>query len=100
MEPGRQQSDGFPMAVVVEGGLALVAAFLAWLFGVRLRDQFPIGGQPLAVAVGRGVLAALPMLALFWIWFARNGRRCAICASKSNGWFARCFPPAARRNSP
>lgn len=67
MQRERQQSDGFPMAVVVEGGLALVAALLAWLFGVRLRDQFPTQGQPLAIATARGIVAAMPMLALFWI---------------------------------
>lgn len=67
MEPPRQQSDGFPMAVVVEGGLALAAAFLAWLLGVRLRDQFPAWGWSLGAAGGRGVLAALPMLVLFWV---------------------------------
>ncbi len=55
------------MAVLVEGGLALVAALLAWLLGVRLRDQFPSASQPLAVAAARGVVVALPMLSLFWI---------------------------------
>ena len=29
------------MAVVVEGGLALVALVLAWLFNVPVRDLFP-----------------------------------------------------------
>jgi membrane protease YdiL (CAAX protease family) len=63
----RDQSDGFPMAVLVEGGLALAAAFLAWVLNVPLRDQFPAWGLPLAIAAGRGVLAALPMLVVFWV---------------------------------
>lgn len=65
MAERRQHTDGFPMAVMVEGGIALVAALLAWLFGVRLRDQFPTWGAPLAIAAGRGALAAIPMLILF-----------------------------------
>jgi hypothetical protein len=67
MAQTRQQSDGFPMAVLVEGGLALTAAILAWLLSVPLREQFPTSGQPLAAAVARGVLATLPMLVVFWI---------------------------------
>jgi uncharacterized protein len=55
------------MAVVVEGGLALAAAFLAWLLGVRLRDQFPSAAATWAAAIARGILAALPMLVLFWV---------------------------------
>ena len=35
------------MAVVVEGGLALVALVVAWLFRVPLRDMFPAVGAPL-----------------------------------------------------
>lgn len=66
MAQTRQQSDGFPMAVLVEGGLALAAAILAWLLSVPLRQQFPPPGQPLATAMLRGILATLPMLALFW----------------------------------
>jgi membrane protease YdiL (CAAX protease family) len=67
MAQTRDESDGFPMAVLVEGGLALAAGFLAWLLNVSLRQQFPASGRPLAMAVARGVLVALPMLALFWI---------------------------------
>jgi uncharacterized protein len=63
----RQQPDGFPMAVLVEGGLALVAVFLGWLFSVPLRAQFPESGRSLAAAAVRGVFATLPMFALFWI---------------------------------
>ena len=51
------------MAVAVEGGLALVAIVLAWLFRISLRDQFPTSGGQTASAVGRGLLATLPMLA-------------------------------------
>jgi membrane protease YdiL (CAAX protease family) len=68
MSPAKQQpTDGFPMAVAVEGGLVLVALFLGWLFSVPLREQFPKSGQPLAAAVARGIFATLPMFALFWI---------------------------------
>jgi membrane protease YdiL (CAAX protease family) len=66
MAQSRPQSDGFPMAVLVEGGLALAAACLGWLFSVPLRDLFPEWGQPLAAAAARGILFTLPMFVLFW----------------------------------
>jgi hypothetical protein len=64
---------GFAIAVIVEGGLALVAALFAWLFGVPLREQIAPAGTPLAWAVGRGLLAALAMLAVFW-WLVHSDR--------------------------
>jgi CAAX protease family protein len=60
------RSNGFATAVVVEGGLALVAAALAWLFHVPLREQFAPLGQPLIAAFLRGLLATVPMLIVFW----------------------------------
>lgn len=60
------RSDGFAMAVMVEGGLALLAVMLAWLFRVPLGDQIAAWGAPLAWAVARGLLVTLPMLAVFW----------------------------------
>ena len=54
------------MAVMVEGGLAMLALALAWLFHVPLADQFAAWGQPLAWAVARGAAVTLPMLAIFW----------------------------------
>jgi membrane protease YdiL (CAAX protease family) len=59
------EPDGFPMAVAVEGAIALVAMFLAWLFGVPLRDQMPDSRATLAAAVARGFVATAPMLAIF-----------------------------------
>jgi membrane protease YdiL (CAAX protease family) len=59
------------MAVVVEGAIALVAVFLAWLFGVSLRDQMPAFGSPFILAVTRGLVATLPMLAAFW-WLVHS----------------------------
>lgn len=72
MDSSAQRSDGFAMAVVVEGGLALVAVIAAWLFHVTLRDMFPEAGAPLVSAVVRGLLATLPMLAIFWILVNSN----------------------------
>jgi membrane protease YdiL (CAAX protease family) len=59
------------MAVAVEGAIALVAVFLAWLFGVPLRDQFPQFGTPLIAPVVRGLIATLPMLSVFW-WLVHS----------------------------
>lgn len=58
-------NDGFGMAVIVEGGIAVLAVLLAWLFQVTLREQFAAWGTPLALAVGRGIVATLPMLCVF-----------------------------------
>jgi membrane protease YdiL (CAAX protease family) len=67
MESADQRSDGFAMAVVVEGGLACIGLLLAWLFQVPLREMFPPMGAPLVAATTRGLLATLPMLAIFWV---------------------------------
>jgi len=55
------------MAVVVEGGLACIALLLAWLFQVPLREMFPAIGAALVASTTRGLLATLPMLAIFWV---------------------------------
>jgi membrane protease YdiL (CAAX protease family) len=61
------------MAVVVEGALAVVAVLLAWLFSVPLRELIPPFGAPLGWAVGRGLIATVPMLAVFW-WLVHSER--------------------------
>jgi membrane protease YdiL (CAAX protease family) len=66
------RSDGFPMAVMVEGALALLAVGLAWLFNVPLREQIPTG-MPLVWAVGRGLAVTAPMLGMFW-WLVHSDR--------------------------
>jgi membrane protease YdiL (CAAX protease family) len=66
MHAPSHRTDGFAMAVVVEGGLVLVALALAWAFGVSLRDQFPASGISLVYALVRGLVATLPMLVLLW----------------------------------
>lgn len=58
------ENHGFRLAVLVEGGLALLAAFLAWLFHVPLREQ--LAGDALQATL-RGIVATLPMLAAFWM---------------------------------
>ena len=67
MDSSAQRSDGFAMAVVVEGGLALAAIVAAWIFRVSLRDMFPSSGDSLLRAIVRGLLATLPMLVIFWL---------------------------------
>jgi CAAX protease family protein len=76
MDSDAQRSDGFAMAVVVEGGLAIVAVLFAWFFRVPLRDRLPQFGAPLVWAIVRGILATLPMLAIFW--FLVNSHRPAL----------------------
>jgi membrane protease YdiL (CAAX protease family) len=72
MDSSAQRRDGFAMAVVVEGGLAIAALVLAWLFRVNLRDMFPAAGPPLLSAILRGLLATLPMLAVFLLLVNSN----------------------------
>jgi membrane protease YdiL (CAAX protease family) len=65
-----RRNDAFPMAVVVEGAIALVAVALAWLFGVPLPEQFPTG-MPLVWAIVRGIAVAIPLFALF-LWMRHS----------------------------
>lgn len=65
--------NGFAMAVVVEGGLVLVALALAWLFGVPLRGFLPESGTALLAPIARGILVALLMLAAFF-WLVHSSR--------------------------
>jgi uncharacterized protein len=73
MAESRQRMNGFAMAVVVEGGLALVALVLAWLFSVPVRDMFPKSASPLLTSVFRGVGVALAMLVIFF-WMVHSSR--------------------------
>jgi membrane protease YdiL (CAAX protease family) len=73
MAEDRERMNGFAMAVVVEGGLALVAVALAWLFNVPLREQIPQPGMPLLSSIGLGALVTLPMLAVFY-WLVHSSR--------------------------
>jgi membrane protease YdiL (CAAX protease family) len=72
MDSAAERSNGFAMAVVVEGGLAVVAVLLAWIFRVPLKERFPAFGAPLVVAIARGLLATLPMLVVFWLLVNSN----------------------------
>ena len=71
MAESQQRQNGFAMAVIVEGGLALVAVLLAWMFRVPLREQIPASGEQLAYAAMRGVLVTLPMFAVF-LWLVHS----------------------------
>jgi membrane protease YdiL (CAAX protease family) len=75
MKMPAQRLDGFAMAIAVEGGLALIALLLAWVFHVPLRDQFDLAWSPLVPAVVRGLLATLPMLIVFWVLVNSNWPR-------------------------
>jgi membrane protease YdiL (CAAX protease family) len=61
-----QNSNGFRMAVLVEGAIGLVAVGLAQLFGVSLRDQFGASKADLVDGLLTGTAATLPMLAMYW----------------------------------
>jgi membrane protease YdiL (CAAX protease family) len=69
----QERNNGFAMAVVIEGGLALVAVVLAWLFSIPLRDQLPATNNGLVFAIARGVLVTAPMLAVFF-WLVQSSR--------------------------
>jgi membrane protease YdiL (CAAX protease family) len=73
MAESAQRVNGFAMAVVVEGGLAVAALLFAWLFGVPLRDQILAPGTSLGMAIGRGLITTIPMLAVFF-WLCHSSR--------------------------
>lgn len=72
MNSSGERSDGFAMAVVVEGGLALVALVAAWIFHVPLRSMLPSAAAQLLASVFRGLLATVPMLIVFWVFVNSN----------------------------
>jgi membrane protease YdiL (CAAX protease family) len=74
MTESHDRTNGFAMAVIVEGGLALVALALAWLFSVPVRDLIPQSRAPLLAAVFRGVVVALVMLVIF-VWMVHSSRQ-------------------------
>ena len=66
VNPRRENTAGFRLAVLVEGGLGIVAVLLAWLFSMSLREQFAATASQALWAAARGVVATLPLLAGFW----------------------------------
>jgi membrane protease YdiL (CAAX protease family) len=72
-QPSSQTTSGLRLAVLVEGGLALAAVVLAWLFRVPLAQQFPSDTLSIFIAAVRGTLAAIPLLAGFW-WVVHSRR--------------------------
>ncbi len=82
------------MAIVVEGGMAVLAVVLAWIFGVPLREQFPPRGAPLIAAVARGLLVTLPMVIVFW-WLVHSDRPTLRQLRKQVDWLiGEMFPNA------
>lgn len=66
MTTNADNSAGLRMAVLVEGGLAILAIVLGWLLAVPLRELFPRTTAEIAPAVVRGLAATLPLLLAFW----------------------------------
>jgi membrane protease YdiL (CAAX protease family) len=64
--PSPENPVGFRLAVVVESALGLAALGLAKLFGVSLGEQFAAEPFALFCVILLGVVATLPMLAMFW----------------------------------
>lgn len=71
LNPHEDPAAGFRLAVLVEGGLGLLALGLAWLTGISLREQFAATAQGAWRGAGLGAVATLPMLAGFW-WLVRS----------------------------
>ena len=73
MNRAAERTNGFAMAVVVEGALALAAVVLAAVFHVSLREQIAPLGPEFGWAVVRGLAATVPMLAVFgWLVTSRR----------------------------
>lgn len=54
------------MAVLFEGGLAVVAVVLGWLLDVPLGVELHSPQSTIPATIFQGVVATLPLLALFW----------------------------------
>lgn len=50
-------------AVVIEGGMGIVAVLVGWPFGLQILQQVHFVGRDILI----GIAAALPMLAVMWI---------------------------------
>ena len=85
--------NGFAMAVLVEGGIGLLAIVLAWLFRVPLREQLPASGSALWYAMARGVFVTLPMLALY-LWLVHSSRAVFRRLREQVEWLIREMFPA------
>jgi uncharacterized protein len=66
MKMATERNSGFRLAMVIEGGLAVLAVVLGWAFGDPLRDQFGRSFRELGQGTLWGVLAMLPLVAMFW----------------------------------
>jgi uncharacterized protein len=92
--PTPENPAGFRLAVVVEGALGLVAIGLAKLFGVPLRDQFAAVPQTLFDNVLLGILATLPLLALFWAMLDARWRPLVELKQQVRAMIRELFPRA------
>jgi uncharacterized protein len=69
----QEPANGFALAVLVEGSLALLAVVLAWIFQVPLAELVRPREMPVISHVGRGVLVTLPLLGVFF-FLARSSQ--------------------------
>lgn len=65
--PPAEDANTLRMGVFFEWGLGIVALFLAWVFGIDLLQQLAGDYRFAAAAIARGVLATLPMLAVYFL---------------------------------
>jgi uncharacterized protein len=66
MKMAAERNSGFRLAMLIEGALALLALLLGWALRVPLGDQFGRTFRELGQGTLLGVLAMLPLLAIFW----------------------------------
>lgn len=64
--PPPENSQGFRLAVLVEGAIGIAAVGVAQVFGISLRDQFASNRAELFDGLLAGIVATLPMLAIYW----------------------------------
>ena len=66
IEHPKEERSHLAVALAVEGGLAILALLLAWIFRVPILSQLAPAGAPLGKSILVGALATLPLLAMFW----------------------------------
>jgi membrane protease YdiL (CAAX protease family) len=94
MEPQTADSDGFRMAVLVEGGVSLFALLLVWVFAVPVRAMLPDNFRSLGLQIAVGIIATLPMLATFY-WILHAKHPALVQLREQVNWLVRELFPAA-----
>jgi uncharacterized protein len=95
MKTASERNSGFRLAILFEGALAVLAVVLGWIFGIPLRGQFGPDARVLGQGILLGVLATLPLLAIFWWLVHASWPAARRLRQQVEELFAQLFPQAS-----